>query len=169
MPDTAIDVKKTPAPVQPAQDAWHSFRREIDRLFDQFDRGFGWPLARLFDPPSRTAAFSFSVPAVDVTEDDKAYTITAELPGLDEKAVEMSLSGDRLVIKGEKRQETEEKNKDCYLSERSYGSFQRSFQLPAGVDREHPEARFAKGVLTVTLPKTDQAQKQTKTIDIKAA
>ena len=65
-----------------------------------------------------------------MSEDDKGYKISAELPGLDAKDVEVSVSGDRLVLKGEKRQEQEEKNKNYYLSERTYGSFERSFELP---------------------------------------
>ena len=104
-----------------------------------------------------------------MSEDDKAYKITAELPGVEPKDVEVSLSGDMLVFKGEKQQEKEEKAKNYYLSERSYGSFQRAFQLPDGVDRDKVSADFSKGVLTITLPKTAEAQKQSKKIEVKAA
>jgi HSP20 family protein len=173
MPETAIDVKKTPARRESAPDVWRSFRSEIDRLFDRFDGGFRLPsMRRMFDLEpfwSSETSIDFNVPAVDVAEDDKAYTITAELPGLDEKNIEVSVSGDRLVLKGEKRHEKEEKKQNYYLSERSYGSFQRSFRLPDGIDQDKVAATFAKGILTVTLPKTAEAQKQQKKIEVKAA
>lgn len=173
MPDKAIDIKKTPATREAVPDVWRSFRTEMDRLFDRFDFGFRWPaMRRMFEMEPTWGGgpkFEFNVPAVDVTEDEKAYKITAELPGLDEKNVEVSLVGDTLTLKGEKRQEKEEKEKNYYLSERSYGSYQRSFGLPDGVDREKIAASFANGVLTVTLPKTVEAQKQQKKIEVKAA
>lgn len=180
MGDTAIDVKreptareKTPATREAVPDVWRSFRNEMDRLFDRFDSGFGLPaVRRMFDlaPVWRSeTSFGVNMPAVDVAEDDKAYKITAELPGLDEKNIEVSLSGDSLVLKGEKRQEKEEKDKNYYLSERSYGSFQRIFRLPDGVDRDKVAASFAKGVLTVTVPKTGEAQKEPKKIEVKTA
>ena len=169
MDDTRIDVKKSPAPA-PARsavpDVWQSFRGEMDRLFDRF----GFPtFRRMLDvEPFGETSFGIAVPAVDVTEDEKAYKITAELPGMAEKDVDVSLSGDLLVIKGEKHREREQKEKNRYLSERSYGAFQRSFTIPDGVDRDKVEAEFAKGVLTLTLPKSAEAQKQQKKIEIKA-
>jgi HSP20 family protein len=162
---TPVEVKSAPSGTP---DAWRSFRSEMDRLFDRFDR-FGFPSLASF--PSlfeRPASFSFNVPAVDVTEDDKTYKIEAELPGMDEKDIDVSVSGDVLVLKGEKHQETEEKGKNTYVCERSYGSFQRAFSLPDGVDRNKIAADFSKGVLTVTLPKTAESQKQQKKVEIKA-
>lgn len=163
---TPVEVKSAPSGTP---DVWRSFRSEMDRLFDRF--GFpSWPsfptfpsLPSLFDKPT----FSFNVPAVDVSEDDKVYKIAAELPGLDEKDIEVTMAGDVLVIKGEKHQEKQEKGKNTYVSERSYGSFQRAFTLPDGVDRNKIAADFSKGVLTVTLPKSPEAQKQQKKIDVK--
>ena len=144
----------------------------MDRLFDRFGSGFGFPsLRRMFDmePSWRPASsFSFSAPAIDISEDDKAYKISAELPGIDAKDIDVSVSGDTLVLKGEKRQEKEEKNKNYHFSERSYGSFQRSFQLPLSVDRDKVAADFSKGVLTITLPKTAEAQKPQKKIEVKS-
>lgn len=170
MPDKAIDIKKMPAAREPFPDVWRSLRTEVDRLFDRFDGGF-WPssMRRMFDlePWRLESSFDFNIPAVDVSEDEKTYTITAELPGIDEKNVDVSVSGDSLVLKGEKHKEKEEKDKNYYLSERSYGSFQRSFRLPEGVDTAKIAATFAKGVLTVTLPKTTEAQKQQKKIEVK--
>jgi len=150
-----------------------SLRSEIDRIFDNFDRGFlGFPSTRsLFDVETlfpRSAAWDL-VPAVDVAENDKHYEITAELPGIDEKNVELKVSNGILTINGEKEEKKEEKEKGYYLSERSYGSFQRSFQLPDGVDTDKIEANYKKGILTVTLPKTPEAQKAEKKIPIKAA
>jgi HSP20 family protein len=106
---------------------------------------------------------------VDVSEGEKAYEITAELPGLDEKDIEVKLALGGLTIKGEKREEKEEKKKDYYLHERHFGSFERYFRLPDEVDPDKIEASFKKGVLTVTLPKKPEAQKAEKKIAIKAA
>jgi HSP20 family protein len=171
MADTPVEVKK--ATHRQLPEAWKSFRQEMDRWFDRFDSQFlGSSMRHLFDvePLWRHAAsFDFNLPAVDASEDDKGYKLTVELPGMDEKNVDVSVSGDTLVIKGEKHQEKEEKDKNYFLSERSYGSFQRSFRLPDSVDRENVAAAFAKGVLTVTLPKSADAQKQQKKIEIKAA
>jgi HSP20 family protein len=110
-----------------------------------------------------------STPAVDIAEGEKAYEITAELPGMDEKNIEVKVADGMLTIKGEKQEEKEEKKKDFYLHERHFGSFERSFATPAGVDPDKIEASFKKGVLTVTLPKKLEAQKPAKKIEVKAA
>jgi HSP20 family protein len=150
-----------------------SLRREMDRLFDDFEWG-SWrsPFRRaLFDvePFLRGEVAWGKVPAVDVADTATGYEIAAELPGLDEKNIEVKLSEGTLTIRGEKKEEKEEKKKDYYLSERHYGSFQRSFSVPDGVDAEKIEAKFKNGVLTVTLPKTAEAQKREKKIEIKNA
>jgi|SRR5579863_2003790 len=171
MAPTSVEVKKTPAPAaRTVTDPWQSMRNEMDRLFERF-AGFGWPsFRRSFETmPTYESSVTFNVPAVDVSEDDKAFTVAAELPGLDEKDIDISVTGDILTIKGEKRQEKEEKNKNWYVSERSYGSFQRAFTLPDGIDRDKIGASFSKGVLTVTMPKSAQAQKQQQKIAVKAA
>lgn len=155
--------------------AWpfESLRREIDRLFDDFNGGFWRSPFRgsLFDvtPFRRGSADLTALPAVDVSETDKAYEINADLPGMDEKNVEVKVANGILTIKGEKRDEKEEKQKDYYMRERSFGSFERSFQVPDNVDGEKIEASFKKGVLSVTLPKKAEAQKSAKNITIKAA
>ena len=148
-----------------------SLRREIDRLFDDFGGGI-WrsPFRRgLLDvePFWRSEISWGKVPAVDVTDTGKGYEIAAELPGLNEKDVEVKFADGTLTIKGEKKEEKEEQKKDYFVSERHYGSFQRSFSVPDGIDSDKIEATFKNGVLTVTLPKTPQAQKQEKRIDIK--
>jgi HSP20 family protein len=167
-----IAVKKTVTPTQArasVPDVWQSFRSEVDRLFDRF----GFPsFRRMFDVEpfwGTESALGITVPAVDVTEDNEVYKITAELPGLDQKDIDVSVTGDVLVIKGEKRQEREEKDRNRYLSERSFGAFQRNFSLPDGVDRDKISAEFSKGLLTLTLAKTAAAQKQQKKIEVKAA
>jgi HSP20 family protein len=167
---TPVDVKKTAPAPRAATDPWQSFRTDMDRLFERLS-GFGWPsMRRLVDfAPALEPPFSFNLPAVDVSEDDKAYKVAAELPGLDEKDLDVSVSGDILTLKGEKRQEKEEKDKNWYVSERAYGSFQRAFTLPDGIDRDKITADFAKGVLTITLPKSAEARQQQKKIEVKAA
>jgi HSP20 family protein len=97
----------------------------------------------------------------------EAYEITAELPGLDEKNTEVKLANGVLSIKGEKQEEKEEKQKDYYRRERSFGSFERSFQVPNDVEADKIEASFKNGVLSVTLPKTAEAQKEAKKIEVK--
>ena len=169
MADVPVELKKAPRAQTTTPDIWQSFRGEMDRLFDRF----GFPaLRRVFyiEPLWRSAnSFSFSVPAIDMSEDERVYKISAELPGIDAEDIDVSVSGDTLVLKGEKRQEKEEKDKNYHFSERAYGSFQRSFQLPSSVDRDKVSADFSKGVLTITLPKTAEAQKPQKKIEVRSA
>ena len=91
------------------------------------------------------------------------------MPGMDEKNIEVKVANSNLSIKGERHEEKEEKEKDYYLRERNFGSFERSFDVPEGVDGDKIEASFSKGVLTVTLPKKPEAQKPAKRIEVKAA
>jgi HSP20 family protein len=175
---TKLPVKTEKRPAEPAtaMEAWwpvENLRREIDRLFEDFDLGF-WrssfrrPLFAM-EPFWRRELRWTAAPAVDVTESEKAYEIAAELPGMDEKNIEVKVVDGSLTIKGEKQEEKEEKKKDYYLHERRFGSFERCFELPQGVDAEKIEASFKKGVLTVTLPKKPEAQKPEKKIEVKAA
>jgi HSP20 family protein len=152
---------------------FESLRQEVERLFDDFDRGVWRPPFRRSllgrEPFWRRELARADMPAVDITESEKAYEVTADLPGMDEKNIEVKVANGNLTIKGEKQEEKEEKKKDYYLHERSFGSFERSFPLPDGVDKDKIEASFKKGVLTVTLPKTPEAQKAEKKITVKAA
>lgn len=168
---------KTEKPAAPAEAAeWTPFvslRREIDRLFDDF-RPFDWrlPSARStfgFELPKLAAGEWKLAPAMDLVEKENEYEVSAELPGIDEKDVEIKLANRMLTIKGEKNEEKEEKQKDYFLSERRFGSFQRSFALPEGVDAEKIEANFTKSVLTVKLPKSAEAQNAEKRITVKVA
>lgn len=159
----------TTKPTRPDQVArtgeWAPFeglRREIDRLFEDF-RPFDWGL------PERLHRAAWRIaPAIDLVEKDKEYEVTVELPGIDEKNIEVRLSNRTLTIKGEKSEDTEKHGNDYHLSERRYGSFERSIELPEGVDADRIEASFAKGVLTLKLPKTEEARKMEKKIAIKA-
>lgn len=173
MTKVPVELKKGALALRKGMEPLQAFHAEMDRLFDRFTQGFGLPsFGRIFDTePTWPAVTPFTGmgPAVDVTEDEKGYTVAAELPGLDEKDVEVTMSGDTLTIKGEKHTEKEDKGKNYYVSERSYGTFQRAFTLPEGIDREAIGANFVKGVLTVTLPKTPAAQKEQKKIEIKKA
>lgn len=131
-------------------------QQEIDRLFDGFGRNF-----------STFAAPAAMMPRMDVSETDKTVEISAELPGLETKDVQLNLADNMLTIRGEKKSEREEKDKDYHLIERSFGSFARSVALPEGVKAEDVSAEIAKGVLKVTVKKP--APKQSKQIDIKTA
>jgi HSP20 family protein len=136
------------------------FREEMNRLFDNFFRGFEIePLERRF------AAFS---PSIDISETDKEIVISAELPGMEDKEIDVSVSKDALTIKGEKKEEKEEKGKSYYRMERSYGSFSRTIPLPTEIDADKTTAEFKKGVLTIKMPKTPEAIKETKKVSIKA-
>jgi HSP20 family protein len=173
---TKLPIKQEKATAVPsAAQIWQPFEslhQEIDRLFEDFGRGFWRPFGRsLFatEPLFRRELTMPSVPAVDVAESEKAYEVTAELPGMDEKNVEVKVANGILTIKGEKQEEKEEKKKDYYLHERNFGSFERSFGIPESVEADKIEASFKKGVLTVTLPKKPEAQKPVKKIEVKAA
>ncbi len=154
-----------------ALQAWQPFRslrQEMDRLFEDFERDWGFPRSMFsVEPFFRREAGWSAAPAVDVAESDKAYEITAELPGMAEKDLEVRLANGALTIKGEKHEEKEEKRKDYHVSERRYGAFERSFRLPDEVDADKIEASFKNGVLKVTLPKTPEAQKAEKKIEVK--
>ncbi|WP_424138696.1 Hsp20/alpha crystallin family protein [Roseomonas chloroacetimidivorans] len=137
----------------------------MDRIFDNFWRGVGSGL-----PSGRGApSFGLGAPAIDMVEGEKEYRLTAELPGIDTADLDLSLSGDVLTISGEKNHERDEEAQNYFSSERSFGSFRRSLQLPQSVDREKISADFSKGVLTVTLPKTPEAAQQPRKIEVKAA
>ncbi len=166
------EASKVPAKVEEKSGAtasWHpmeSLRREVDRLFEDFGVPGLWrPRRGLFEDPFFRRSMAGS-PAVDIVEKDKAYEVTADVPGFDEKNIEVKLVNGSLSIKGERKSEKEEKKKDYYLSEREFGSFERSFPLPEGVDRAKIEASVKKGVLTVTLPKTAEACTPAKKIEV---
>lgn len=135
------------------------FQRDLNRAFDELFGDFG-----------RTGApvpgLGVNSPRTDIAETDKAIEVSVELPGLEEKDVEISVADDVLTIRGEKKTETEDTRKGYRLAERSYGSFLRSIGLPSGIAVDKAEASFKNGVLTVTLPKAPEASP--KKIEIKS-
>jgi HSP20 family protein len=140
-----------------------SLHRTIDRLFEN---AWGGEFPSLFSETTRTRDL---VPRMDVAEDSKAFRVTIELPGMTDKDIAVSLTDRLLTIRGEKKEEKEQKDKDAYRSERRYGSFRRAFELPGDVDANSIEASFKNGVLTIDLPKTKEAQDKVKQIQVKAA
>lgn len=151
---------QTPATREDFFDPFVTFRREMDRMFDDF---FGGGALR----PAH-AGWQTLTPAVDIDETDREMVITAELPSVSDKDVEVSLAGDILTIKGEKRAEREEKNGDSTYMERRFGSFSRSVRLPFEVKDEKVDAKFKDGVLTIHLPKPAELQRAVRRIDVKS-
>ncbi|MCB1393367.1 MULTISPECIES: Hsp20/alpha crystallin family protein [unclassified Nitrobacter] len=131
------------------------FQQEMDRLIDGFSRSFTGLTSRAL------------MPSMDLAETDKEIELTAELPGMEEKDVQLNVVDNHLTIRGEKKNQREEKEKDYHLVERSYGSFVRTVDLPPGVNIDSIKAVMSKGVLKVTVPKPAPAQ--TKTIEVKTA
>jgi HSP20 family protein len=178
MADTA---QKTPVKTEPvvaspqmparASDAFGGLRAEIDRIFDDFDRFFGGTslFRPSFDllPMRRTLTGWGAMPSVDVVEKDDAFLIKADCPGMSEADIHLNVSGDMLTLKGERKEEKEEKKENYYLSERRFGSFQRSFQIPDTVDAEKIDASFRNGVLEIRMPKKPEAVKPERRIPIK--
>ena len=144
------------------------FEREMSHLFDDLFEDFD----RSFERGSllrRTEDWLEEIPSLEVSETEDEFCVKAELPGLDEKDIEVRMDGNELTVRGEKKRERDEKKRDYHVSEVSYGEFTRSVLLPEGVDREKVKAVFKKGVLTLTLPKTEQGKAMHKRIDVVAA
>ncbi|MBW9052865.1 Hsp20/alpha crystallin family protein [Rhizobium mesosinicum] len=144
------------------RDPFLSLHREVNRLFDDVFRGFGSGLPSL----SSATGLGGGWPSIEISDNDKEIKVTAEVPGLEEKDIEVLLNDGVLTLKGEKQSEIE--NKDRQFSERYYGRFERRIPLGVEVKEDNIDARFKNGVLTVTLPKTEKAQSQIKRIAIKS-
>jgi HSP20 family protein len=144
---------------RPEPNVFGFLQREVDRLFEEFARGLG-PMS---------AANGSLMPSMEVSETDKELVITAELPGLERKDVDISLEDDVLTIRGEKKSEAspDDKNKNVHVSERSYGVFYRVLELPSGIDPSSVQATMSNGVLKITIPKPARAQ--AKKIEVKEA
>ena len=147
----------TPAVREDFFDPFLSFRREVDRMFDSFLDGINRPVA----------GWTGITPALDVSDNEKELVITAEVPGVSEEDVDVTLSDDVLTIKGEKKAENEQKNGDFSYVERRYGAFSRSLRLPFEVKDEAVDATYDKGVLTIRIPKPIEAQSQVRRIEVK--
>lgn len=139
-----------------ASDLWN-MQREMNRLFDNFFRG----------GVQDDGSFGLSswMPAVDIAEHDNEFVVKVELPGVSKDDVKVTLESNILTIRGEKKQDRETKNENYHRLERTYGSFQRSFTLPSSVRNDKIEAVYKDGILTITLPKAEEAKP--KLIDVK--
>lgn len=154
-------ISKESVPVKRAEEnPFVALHKEINSLFDNFFKDF--------DVTPFGQSFEGFTPKIDVVDSEKEIRISAELPGIDEKDIDVSLSKNELTIKGEKKIEKEDKGKDFYKMERSYGSFCRTIALPVEVNLDKAQAKFSKGILTINLPKTESALKETKKIAIKS-
>lgn len=139
--------------------AFDILQDRIDRMFDDFSLGFAMPRGM--------GAAGEMVPSVDIHEKDGKVFVNAELPGVEEKDIEISADGDMLTIAGEKRSEMEESKEGSYRSERSFGRFSRTVRLPFMIDPQKVEARFQNGVLRLTVDKPAEALEHMKKIPIK--
>ena len=143
-------------------DPFSQLHREIDRVFSDFMTDWPWT-GRMNLMDRRMGNF---VPDVDITETDKEFRVTAELPGMDEKDLEVTYLQGGLTIKGEKREEHEQEGRDFYHSERQFGAFERTIPLPSDINPDKARASFKRGVLSISLPKTEEARSTRKPIPI---
>lgn len=149
-------------------DPFFQLHREINRLFDDVFRGFGLPaLAMAGGGPEQGQPMR---PSLEMSETDGEIKVCAELPGIDEKDVEVTLDEDMLTIRGEKKaeQESQGKGRNYHMTERSYGTFMRSIRLPAAPNPDQVQASFKNGVLTVTMPKPQEAKQRSRRIEVRA-
>ncbi len=151
--------------------SFDSFRSEMDSLHRSIDRLFADTWSGNFEPSllSETWTTAKITPRLDVVDDDKAFRVSVELPGMTDKDVAVTVDDRTLTIRGEKKEEKEKKDKDVFRRERAYGSFRRTIELPGDVDAGKIEAKFKDGVLTIDLPKTKEAQERVRQIPVKAA
>ncbi len=144
-------------------------RKATDRLFDEFFRHVRWPIGEWLSPWGLTTDIvGADWPRADMSETDHEIHITAELPGVDKDDLDVSVTEDRITIRGEKKDQEEKKGKNYYQLERTYGSFQRSFSLPCEIDADKVDASFKDGVLKIVLPKTQAARERIKKITVKS-
>lgn len=151
---TSVSAERAP---EPQSHPLLSLHREMNRLFDDVFRGVGIPA---FGGSDR----GFAWPHVELGETDKEIRVTAELPGLDAKDVDITVEDGVLTLRGEKRAEVEDNDRG--YSERSYGHFERRIALPPAIDRDTATAIFENGVLTITLPKTEAANENVRRIPV---
>jgi HSP20 family protein len=142
---------------RPTRDIFR-FRDEMDRLFDDFIDRF---------PARRETGEQMWNPDVDIRETDNEVVVKAEIPGMEQKDINISIKDNVLTLKGEKKQEKEEKEANYHRVERTYGSFTRMFTLPTTVVADKVTAKYNKGVLSITLPKTEEAKPKEIAVEIK--
>lgn len=170
VPVTAESKTEAPSAVMQMWRPFEGLRREVDRLFDDFGMSpFRLPFRRpAFDiEPFWSPDSWVAVPAVDLIERDNAYEVHVDLPGLEQKNIEVNVAGGVLTIKGEKEESKEEKKEDFHMRERRFGSFERALRIPDGVDADKVEAACKNGVLTVTLPKSAETPNPVRKIAVK--
>jgi HSP20 family protein len=151
--------RRLPRLFEEERDFFFPLRRGINRMLDDFFGGM---------EPLEEDGRWFAYPRVDIKETDNEIKISAELPGMDEKDIDITIAGNTLTIKGEKKEEREEKEANYYRSERRFGSFSRVIDLPEEVDTNKVDAMFKKGVLSITLAKSERAKSSVKKIPIKS-
>lgn len=139
-----------------------TIRDEMNRLFDDFFTSF----PSIFSERKRGLLEGEWAPNIDVAETDENVVVTAELPGVNQNEVEITVVNDVLTLKGEKKEEKEIKKENYHRVERSYGSFQRSISLPTGVQADKAKANYKDGVLTVTIPKIEEAKPKSIKINV---
>ncbi len=144
-----------------ANDPFAALHREMDQVFESFFRDWDVPAAR------ERGSLAVAAPRIDVAENAGAFVITAEMPGLTDKDFEVAVADGVLTIKGEKKAESKKDEGEYHWSERTFGRFERTFSLPPSVDADRADARYEQGVLTLTLPKIIEPEKQPKKIDVK--
>jgi HSP20 family protein len=142
----------------------HEMQREFDRVIDTIRQDFarGWPSLR----PERYLGTEWFKPSLDVASDEKEYSIKVELPGIAAEDVTLEVSGSTMKVKGEKKQQSEEKGKDFYRMERSYGAFERVLDLPDDADADKITSHYKDGVLSISIPRKALPKKETKKIEI---
>lgn len=148
------------------RDTLSHLREDIDEAFDRWIHPARWRAGN-GEKEALPAFFSSGMPSVDIEDDENEVLVTAELPGLDKKDFKVEVNEDSVTIRGEKKTDREEKKKNYYYAERSYGSFSRTIPLPWHIDPEKTEARYRNGILKVRLPKTEQ--EKARRIDVKVA
>ncbi len=141
--------------------------REMDQLFDQFFSGFGFTPSGAVGPFSSALTDGLLKPTLDIGASDREYAISIEVPGVEQKDIKLEIAHNTLTIRGEKKQEKEEKEKNFYRMERSYGAFQRVLSLPEDADQDSINATFKNGVLKIAMPRKKPAGSDVKQIEIK--
>lgn len=136
-----------------------TFRSDIESIFDNFFKGFNFPAIA-------ESGSNLLNARMDIAETEKDYSLEVEIPGVEEKDIDISLSGDLLTVKGEKKSEEKKEDKNYLRIERSYGSFQRSVTLPPDIDADKVKANFKNGILTITIPKSENAKPSVKKIKV---
>jgi len=176
VPQPSTNAEEKSSTPEKTESEWHPLDRlrdEVDRLFDDFNTNmFQSPFRRIVndvEPFWRRKVTSFSSPDVDIVEKDECFEVAVELPGIDEKDIDVSLVNGSLKIAGEKKKETEKSEKDYYLHERHFGMFERCFALPENVNSDDIDATFKNGVLKVVLAKKPEAKEAAKKIAVKSA